>query len=370
MADCDVAVIGAGVIGESVAYELAARGAAVTLLDARGAGLGATQAAAGMLAPFIEGFGRPLLPLAARSLEMYASFIERITRDTGIDVGYARSGSLHVANEEESIAEMKVVAAGAKAAGVACDLLDARQALEREPSLAPDVKGGLLFPSHGFVGAIDLSAALCAGAVKRGARLMAPARVRRISSRGAEMNIELESGDRLMSQQVVIAAGCWSGLIDIDGMPRVPIHPIRGQLLQLAWSGDPLKRIVWGPRCYIVPSGPGTVLVGATVEDAGYDERTTVAGVRDLLDAACDLVPQAGQASLVAARVGLRPATSDEMPVIGRLRAVPGVVFATGHFRNGVLLAPFTAKAVADVVLDNQEDPLLAAVSPQRFGEY
>ena len=145
---------------------------------------------------------------------------------------------------------------------------------------------------------------------------------------------------------------------------------MRGQLLQLAPLGTSLTRVVWGPRCYLVPAGPQSLLVGATVEEAGFDERTTVAGVRDLLDAACDIVPHIWQASFVAARVGLRPAAPDEMPIIGRSRKVPGVVFATGHFRNGVLLAPVTARLVADLVLENREDPLMANLSPQRFGEY
>jgi glycine oxidase len=370
MADCDVAIVGAGIIGEAVAYELAVRGASVTLLDARGAGLGSTQAAAGMLVPFIEGFGRPLLPLAARSLEMYDAFVELLVRDTGIDVGYRRTGSLQVAIEDESIDELNALATRANAAGVKCEMLDARQTLDAEPHLTPDVKAGLLIPQHGFVVAIDLSGALCAAAIKHGARVMVPARVRRIAQCGGGMTIELDSGDRVTSRQVVVAAGCWTGAITIDGIPDLPVRPVRGQLLQLAWPGAPLKRIAWGPRCYIVPSGPHSVLVGATVEDAGFDERTTVAGVRDLLDAACDLMPHVWQASFTAARVGLRPATPDEMPVIGRSTRNPGVVFATGHFRNGILLAPFTAKAVADLVLDNREDPLLAATSPQRFGEY
>ena len=180
----------------------------------------------------------------------------------------------------------------------------------------------------------------------------------------------LDGGDHISAPQVVVAAGCWTGQIDIDGLPPLPIRPVRGQLLQLAWPGDPLKRIAWGPNCYIVPSAPHSVLVGATVEEAGFNERTTVAGIRDLLDAAADLVPEIWQAGFTAARVGLRPATPDHMPVIGRSSKVPGVVFATGHFRNGILLAPFTAKAVADLVLENREDPLLAAASPRRFEEY
>ena len=370
MVDCDVAVVGAGVIGEAVAYELVTRGASVTLLDARGAGLGSTQAAAGMLVPYIEGFGRPLLPLAARSLDMYDHFVERLTRDTGIDVGYTRTGSLQVATEEDAVDALKAVAVSANAAGVTCQLLDARETLEAEPHLTPDVKAGLLIPQHGSVVAIDLSGALSAANIKHGARVMVPARARRIAQRGSAMEVDLESGDHLTAQQVVVAAGSWTGQITIDGIPALPVRPVRGQLLQLAWAGPPLKRIAWGSRCYLVPSGPNSVLVGATVEEAGFDERTTVAGVHDLLQAATDFVPHIWQASFTAARVGLRPATPDEMPVIGRSKKVQGVVFATGHFRNGILLAPFTAKAVADLVLDNREDPLLAVTSPQRFGEY
>ena len=370
MAGYDVAVVGAGVIGQAIAYELVIRGASVTILDARGAGLGSTQAAAGMLAPYIEGVGHALLPLAAKSLGMYDDFVERLMHDTGMDVGYVRTGSLQVAVEDERVAELTHVAAALSAAGVKCQLLDAGETRDAEPHLTPDLKGGLLILEHGFVGAIDLSAALAAAALKRGTRVIAPARVRRISPRESRIDVELDGGDRISAQQVVVAAGCWTGQIDIDGLLPLPVRPVRGQILQLAWPGEPLKRIAWGPDCYIVPSAPHTVLVGATVEEAGFNERTTVAGIRDLLDAASDLVPEIWQAGFTAARVGLRPATPDHMPVIGRSIKNPGVVFATGHFRNGILLAPFTAKAVADLVLENTEDPLLAAASPRRFGEY
>jgi glycine oxidase len=311
-----------------------------------------------------------LLPLAAKSLGMYDQFVERLTRDTGTGVGYARTGSLQVATEDESASELKHVAAMLSAAGVKSQLLDAPETRRAEPHLTPEVTAGLLIPDHGFVGAIELSGALAAAAIKHGVRVIAPARVRRISPRDKAIDVELDGGDRINARQVIVAAGCWTGEIDIDGLPALPIRPVRGQLLQLAWTGNPLKRIAWGPDCYIVPSAPHTVLVGATVEEAGFNERTTVAGIRDLLDAASALVPEIWQAGFTAARVGLRPATPDHMPVIGRSSKVPGIVFATGHFRNGVLLAPFTAKAVADLVLENREDPLLAATSPRRFGEY
>jgi glycine oxidase len=369
MADCDVAVIGAGVIGEAITYELVSRGASVTLLDARGAGLGSTQAAAGMLVPYIEGLGRPVLRIAARSLAMYDDFVDRLSRDSGLGIGYRRTGSLQVVTGDESAEKLQAAAANAKAAGVKVQLLDARETLEAEPQLTPEVTAGLLIPEHGFIVAGDLSGALSAAAIKHGARMRVPAHARRIATRDGHVEIELDN-DRVSARQVILAAGSWSGQIEIVGVRQLPVRPVRGQLLHLAWGRSPLTRIVWGSRGYLVPSAPGSLLVGATVEEAGFDERTTVAGVRDLLDAACDLVPHVWQATLLAARVGLRPATSDEMPIVGRSRKMPGLVYATGHFRNGILLAPLTARVVADLVLEDREDPLLADTSPQRFGEY
>jgi glycine oxidase len=370
MPDCDVAVVGAGVIGTAVTYELVSRGASVTLLDCRGAGLGSTQAAAGMLVPYLEGFGRPLLPLATTSLDMYDAFVDRVSRDAGVGIGYQRTGSLQVITADQSLDELQHVAADARAAGQACELLDEQAAREAEPQLTPEVSGALYMKSHGFVVTGDLCGALTAAAIKHGARVRVPARAMRIEPRDGGFAIGLDNDTAVTARHVVVAAGSWSGQIQIEGVPPLPVRPIRGQLLQLASDAPPLKRIVWGPRCYLVPVSKGAILVGATVEDAGFDERTTVAGVRDLLDSACDMVPHLWQATFVGARVGLRPVTADEMPIIGRSAKMPGLVYATGHYRNGVLLAPLTARAVADLVFDNHDDPLLSAASPQRFGEY
>lgn len=366
----DVAVIGAGIVGAAIAFELAQRGTSVTVLDARGVGLGSTQASAGMLVPYIEGVRRgPMLDLAAASLSLYDEFVERATGDSGVDVEYRRTGSLEVATDDESAEQLKSTASSLTGVGVACTILNRQEAREAEPQLAPDVIAGLFVPGHGFVVANDLSGALTQAAVKRGARLCVPARVRRVSAQKGSLRVELEN-DTLEARQVVIAAGCWSGQLDLPGLAPLPVRPVRGQLLQLAWSGPPLARVTWGSRCYLVPVSPHALLVGATVEEAGFDERATVAGVRDLLDAACDLVPHSWQATFGGARVGLRPGTPDELPIIGKSRKFPGVVYATGHFRNGVLLAPLTAKLVADLILADREDPLLKSTSPQRFGEY
>ena len=233
MTDCDVAVVGAGVIGQAITYELVSRGASVTLIDSRGAGLGATQASAGMLVPFIEGFDRPVLALAARSLDMYDAFVDRLTRDSGLEVGYRRTGSLQVAIGEEQEEELRAVAACARTRGVTNQVLNAKETLEAEPLLAPDVTAGLLIPDHGFVVAGDLSGALAAAALKRGARVLVPARARRIGIRDGAIEVELDN-DRVIARHVVVAAGSWSGQIQIDGVPPLPVRPVRGQLLQLA----------------------------------------------------------------------------------------------------------------------------------------
>ena len=370
MPDCDVVVIGAGVIGAAITHELVSRGASVMLLDCRGAGLGSTHAAAGMLVPYLEGFGRPLLPLAARSLDMYDAFVDRVSGDAGLPIGYRRTGSLQAAVAGETLDELEHVAAAARAAGVDCELLDGDAARQAEPQLTQAVTAGLFMKSHGFVVPGDLSGALIAAAIKHGASVRVPVRARRITWRDGCLRVHADAHPAVTAQHVVVAAGSWSGSIEIDGVPPLPIRPIRGQLLQLATAAPALNRIVWGSRCYLVPASSTSILVGATVEDAGFDERTTVLGVRDLLDSAVELVPALSDATFVGARAGLRPTTPDEMPMIGRSNKVPGLLYATGHYRNGVLLAPFTARAVAGLVLDNREDPLLARAAPQRFGDY
>jgi glycine oxidase len=176
-----------------------------------------------------------------------------------------------------------------------------------------------------------------------------------------------EASDTLIADNVVIAAGCWSGQIDTGVASAVPVRPVRGQLLHLAWSAAPLAHVLWGARCYMVPWQDGTVLVGATVEEVGFAEDVTVAGVHTLLSAAAELVPDTMSARFKEARVGLRPASSDTVPVIGPSPDMPGLFYATGHYRNGILLAPLTAVMLADGILEGRWHRLLDATSPARF---
>lgn len=366
----DVIVIGAGIVGGAVALELARRGASVEIIDERAVGMGATQASAGILAPYIETRdSSPLFDLTVRSLDLFDEFVAGIMSDSGLAVTYRRTGTLNVATDETAAAELRTAAAQLGRSGIAAELVDGRAARQQEPQLSDDVLAGLLIPDHGFVAALELTRATVAAARRHGAQLVEQRRVTRILASDDQIVVETDRG-RLEGDAVVVAAGSWSGAIHIEGVtPIVPVKPVRGQLLSLTWSGPRLRRVIWSPRCYLVPWDDGTLLVGATLEQAGFDERATVAGVRDLLEAACEIVPHAWTAGFAGARVGLRPGTDDELPIIGRSAVIPNLVYATGHYRNGVLLAPLTAHLVADAMLDGRIDPMLAMVSPQRFGE-
>jgi glycine oxidase len=365
----DIIVVGAGIVGCAVAFELARRGASVELVDDRPVGMGATQASAGILAPFIEAReGSPLLNLAARSLDLFDDFIGRVTADSGVAVPYKRTGTLDVATSDSEMRALETTAEVLSKRGVSAQLLDAAALRSEEPQIGDGAIGGLLIETHGFVAAGELTRALVAAARRYGAQLIEQSRVRRIVRRYGEIVVETNRGS-LTGNSVVLAAGSWSGEVTIDGITTpVPVRPVRGQLLSLAWTGAPLRRVTWCSNCYLVPWDDGTLLVGATVEEAGFDERATVAGVRDLLDAACEIVPRTWSAGFRAARVGLRPATIDGLPVIGPSAALPNLWYATGHYRNGILLAPLTAQLMADAMLNNRIDPVLAAVSPSRFG--
>jgi glycine oxidase len=366
----DVVVVGAGVIGCAVAFELARRGASVEVVDARPPGMGATQASAGVLAPFLEAQpGTPLFDLTARSLDLYDDFITHTSSASGIAIPYRRTGTIEIASTPAGLDRLRAIAAALDGLGIAHELLTAAEAHAEEPQAAHDLAGGLFIPSHGSVVASELTRALVMAARRHGAQIVDGGSVRRIAAQGSDLVVETDRGP-LDADAVVLAAGSWSGQIDVEGARvRVPVRPVRGQLLQLAWGGPSLRRVTWGERCYLVPWADGTLLVGATVEEAGFDERTTVAGIRGLLEAAGALVPAVEAAGFVAARAGLRPGTPDDMPVIGPSSVLPNLVYATGHYRNGVLLAPITAQLVADALLANRRDEAFGAVGPQRFGE-
>ena len=337
----NVAVIGAGVIGCAVACELAARGARVRVFDMRGAGQGATRATAGMLAPHIEGHHEQLLRLATCGLSLYDDFIDRLSEWSGQRIEYRRTGTLQVPQSDERRAELGETAARLAAHGI-----------------PHEWRGAALFiPAHGYVRVPHLMTALEAAAVRLGVEF-------------STKRVEKPEPAPLGAEVAVIAAGSWSG-----PLTGAPVRPIKGQTVELHTPSALPDHIVWGDRCYVVPWQDGSAIVGATAEDAGFDERIDEAARDRLVASACELVPALSSAEIRETRVGLRPATPDELPVIGRSATMRGVVYATGHYRNGILLAPLTAALVADLVCptagteapSQRESALLSLVRPDRF---
>ena len=366
-----VTIVGAGIVGAAIAYEFGARGAQVRLVDVRGTGLGATQASAGILAPYIEGHSEELRRLGLRSLEQYDSFIARVVSDAEQPVEYRRLSTLQVARTDGEARQLKKVAQVLEASRVPHAYLNGEAARTLESSLSEEVRGALQVPEQGYVGVHSLMSALEAAFRKHGTTV-STARVTGIVGSNDVVRVETAedpgAADALAADAVIVAAGSWSGAISMSPAILPPVRPVRGQLLQLRLPGLPLTHVIWGTSVYLVPWEDGSVLVGATIEDVGFDEQVTVGGIRHLLASAEALVPTIGSAIFDSARAGLRPATSDELPIIGKSSTMPGVYFATGHYRSGVLLAPLTASMMTDLVLGGREYAELALVRPDRSG--
>ncbi len=361
-------VVGGGIIGCAVAFELADAGVRVRVLEGRRPGSGASQASAGVLAPYVEGHDSQVLrTLGRRSLDAYAAFVARAVERAGQPVEFTRCGTLEVAVTEADAVRLQGARAMIAAEGVAGTWLEDGALLEAEPALHPGALGALRIPSHACVNVPALTAALETAAIASGAEVMSGVAATSIAQDGAVLVVETSSG-RHHASQVVLAAGAWSAALAPAGADPVPVRPVRGQLLYLATPPGTVRHVVWASDVYLVPWADGTVLVGATSEDVGFDERATAGGVSRLLHAATALVPALAEATFVEARRGLRPGSPDDLPYIGRSEVLPGLVYACGHYRNGALLAPLTATLVRHLVQGDTSDEALAAVTPSRAG--
>lgn len=348
-----IGIVGAGIVGCASAFELARRGADVTVFDTRSAGGGATQASAGILAPYIEGhYGGPLLELAVRGLAVYDEFVERLREAAATPFEYRRSGTLQIAEDQERADVLQAIPDGPLGNVGEMEWLDAYQLRAAEPAINSVEFGGLLCRAHGQVAVMPFVSALVQAAERYGAAFREGIPVRGISLESGRCLVEADDGQHSFDR-IVLSAGSWSSLLDPLDEIRGAIRPIRGQMVVLARPGPRLHRVLWGSACYIVPWEDGTLLVGATSEDVGFDERSTVEGVTGLLAAAGGLLRDVGSATFGGVRVGLRPATRDGLPFIGPSDQDPRVFYATGHFRNGILLAPLTANLVANYLLRN-----------------
>jgi glycine oxidase len=360
-----IAIAGGGIIGCSVAWELARRGASVDLFDPRPLGAGATQASAGMLVPYIEGHDAgPLLELGVRSFAMYDDFVAGVAADGATSIEYRQVGSLELSTDPARHAWLRTEVEQQR--GGPAQWVDGDALRELEPAVTTACTGARLVEAHRYVVVATLVDALHNAASAHGARVHVGRGVAGFDPGDKSVRLTCTDGGILDFDRVILAAGCWTPAFGPDDPAARAVRPVRGQLLRLQWPTAPLTHILWGPDCYVVPWVDGTILVGATMEDVGYDERTTVAGVRDLLEGVSDLLPDAWGATFLEARVGLRPGNADGLPIIGPSSGSDRVIYATGHSRNGILLAPLTAALVGDLVVNGRVDPALARLSPGR----
>jgi glycine oxidase len=369
----DVVIVGAGAIGLCCAWRASQRGASVIVLDRAHPPAGATRVAAGMLAPIGElAFGEPdLLRMTLDAGEMYPAFVAELEAVSELGTGYTQSGALHIALDRDEAAELRRVHDLQRALGLGAEWLPPRRCRELEPGLTPSFNGGVHAADEAAVDPRRMTAALLAVLAADGVPVRGGVEVTGSLLDGERIvGVRTESGEELGAGVVVLAAGAWSGAASwLPDAARPPVRPVKGQILELrAPDGrTPCERIVASERVYLVPRPDGRLIAGATTEEHGFDSAVTAGGVHELLREAYRLVPEIAEMELVESMAGLRPGTPDNLPLIGP-GALDGLVLACGHYRNGILLAPLTGDAVAEL-LDRGELPeSVAAADPERLG--
>lgn len=362
----DVIVVGAGIIGCSVALRLGQRGLRVIALDAGVPGRRATGASAGVLAAQAEAPGPGIwFELATRSLALHAQQADELRGATGIDVGFRRSGILELAFDAAEDAACSARMEWQRALDLPVERLDAVARDILEPALAEDVAGVYHYPADAQLEPRKLVAALTQAAVAAGVEIRAGAPAQRVLSAGGHvLGVEV-GGERLDAGAVVVCAGASSSRIDGVGLPVRAVEPVRGQMIELEQHPPPVRAIVTSRRGTMVPRPDGRILCGSTIERVGDDDSPTVDGMLQILEAARDMVPTITQATLRESWAGLRPTAADELPILGPGH-VEGLVYATAHFRSGILLAPITARLVECLVLGEPTELDLSPLSASR----
>ena len=367
----DVVIIGAGVIGLGIAWRLAQRGATVTVFDRAEAGAGASHAAAGMLAACVEAEpGEELLVvLGRRAQAMWPEFAAEVEQASGVGVDLRREGTLVVAPTADDAARLRHQLAFQQSLGLPVEWMSGRDARQREPHLA-QLAGAVFSPQDHQVDNRKLAAALRAAATAAGAVILEhPAVEDVLATHDRVVGVRLADGTGVTAAAVVIAAGAWSRAIGGIAPPlRPPVRPIKGQMLalQMDASAPLLRHVVWAPNVYLVPRHDGRLILGATVEEKGFDMTLTAGGILALLEAAWRVVPAIEELPLGEMWVGHRPGSRDDAPILGA-GPVDGLFYATGHHRNGILLAPITADAMARLVIDHEVDAAIRPFGMERF---
>jgi glycine oxidase len=364
-------VIGAGVIGLGIAWRLAQAGCSVVIYDRGEAGHGASWAAAGMLAAAVETEPgeEKLLALALESQVLWREFAREVEAASGLTLGYRNEGTMVVALTRDDAEQLRFTYQFQKGLGLDLEWLSGAEARQREPHLCPGIPGAVLSPRDHQVDNRLVARALAIAAQRAGVVLHEHCRVREVEITDGHARAVITDRGRDVADMIVLAAGAWSR--EIGGIPPAylpPVRPIKGQMLALRMdSAAPLLRhVIWLPRGYLVPRRDGRLVVGGTVEERSFDDSVTAGGLLALLEGAWRAVPTIEELPIVETWVGFRPGSRDDAPMLGP-SGIDGLVIATGHHRNGILLTPVTVETISTYLLTGRLPESLRPFTPERF---
>jgi glycine oxidase len=362
----DVAIAGAGLIGGSIALELARGGLSVGLFDSREPGQESSWAGAGILSPAPESAAMiPLVPLAKASMAIYPEFVRMAEEISGQSAGYRPKGTLQALFSRDAREELSTVIALHHGLGLKAEALSPEDARELEPSLSEDLEAAVLRPDEASVDNRAMTQAVLEAALRSGAKLFPESRAHAIwCDRGRCAGLQIKN-EKVEAKWTVIAAGCFSA--NIEGVAAyAPVRPAKGQMIALRADGLEIERVLWSEKIYLVPRNDGRILAGATVEYTGFEKALTAGGLEKVLAGAIELSPGLAAARVEETWAGLRPDSPDHLPILGPTD-LDGLLIATGHFRGGILLTPITAKLVREWVTQQHVSVDWDRFSPIRF---
>ncbi|MFZ3330062.1 MAG: glycine oxidase ThiO [Candidatus Acidiferrales bacterium] len=371
----DAVIVGGGVIGAAIAFELAGEKLRVLVVDRQRPGREASWAAAGMLSPGPDSPETvPLVPLGKESLQLYPDFVAGIEEACGRTVDYTREGTFEVfCGRDGETARDKMIEEH-RDLGLAIETISVAAARGLEPELGAAVSAAAWLPEEATVDPRLLTEAVLAAAERRGAEIRGDCAVETLlCRRGACTGVIAAGGEKIEGEHVVIATGAFCGTIKdcVSAGPEnlaryAPVRPVRGQLVALRSATVRLKKVLRSSRGYLVPRRDGRIIAGSTLENAGFAKQVTPQGIRKILGGAKELAPGLAGAEIVEQWAGLRPDSPDHLPIIGPTE-MRGLLIATGHYRNGILLAPVTAKIVRDWIVSGKASFVAEDFSPLRF---
>ena len=364
----DVAIAGGGLVGGTIAFELARAGLHVALFDRQEPGEGSSWAAAGILSPAPENAGMiSTVPLGLASLQLYPEFVAVVEEISGQSVGYRARGTLEALFSTDVQEKLSTIIALHHGLGLKAEPVSAEDAREMEPALSHELEAAVFRPDEACVDNRALTKAVLTAAERSGVKVFAGSNVQSIAKNGARCAGLVVNDEKVESRWTVIAAGCCSA--EIEGVGRyAPVRPAKGQMIALRAKDFSMERVLWSDHVYLVPRNDGRILAGATVEYVGFEKNVTAGGLEKILTAALQLAPTLADAHIEETWAGLRPDSPDHLPIIGPTD-LDGLLIATGHFRSGILLAPITAQLIRAWITTQNVSVDWARFSPTRFGE-